>query len=154
MRVDRRSRHDGGEIGVRSPGVVGLPNLAVQPSALARGFGGRELLDEFRARSGLNFQIAAESNSFELLRGLVGYGDIISFQIQIGAPPAHSKLGIVVRDIDDRDLPRAKLVLGQLRGRTLPVSCAVFAEWLARALGAEGSEPAARAPTARVGAPA
>ena len=100
----------------------------------ARGFGGRELLDQFCARSGLNFRIATESNSFELLRGLVSHGDSISFQIQIGAPPDGSKLGVVVRDIDDRDAPRANLVLGQLRERTLPVSSALFAQRLGQSL--------------------
>ena len=36
--------------------------------------------------------------------------------------------------IDDRDVPRADLVLGQLRGRNLPVPAAKFAEQLARVL--------------------
>lgn len=115
--------------------VLRLSDCTRYPVALAaRGFGGRELLDQFCARSGLNFRMAAESNSFELLRGLVSHGDAISFQIQIGAPPDGGKLGVVVRDIDDRDAPRANLVLGQLRGRTLAVSSALFAQRLARAL--------------------
>ncbi len=42
--------------------------------------------------------------------------------------------GIVAREIDDRDVPRADLVLGQLRGRNLPVPAAKFAEQLARVL--------------------
>jgi len=122
--------------------VLRLSDCTRHPVALAaRGFGGRELLDQFCVRSGLNFRIAAESNSFELLRGLVSHGDAISFQIQIGAPPDGGKLGIVVRDIDDRDAPRANLVLGQLRGRTLAVSAALFAQRLARAL--EEMRPAA-----------
>lgn len=115
--------------------LLRLSDCTRYPVALAaRGFGGRELLDEFRARSGLDFRIVTESNSFELLRGLVSHGDVISFQIQIGAPPDGSKLGIVVRDIDNRDAPRANLVLGQLRGRTLPVSSALFAQGLTKSL--------------------
>jgi DNA-binding transcriptional LysR family regulator len=122
--------------------VLRLSDCTRYPVALAaRGFGGRELLDEFCARSGLSFRVAAESNSFELLRGLVRHGDAISFQIQIGAPPDGGKLGIVVRDIDNRDAPRANLVLGQLRGRTLAVSAALFAQRLARSL--EELRPAA-----------
>jgi hypothetical protein len=39
-----------------------------------------------------------------------------------------------VRQIDDRDVPHADLVLGQLRGRNLSVPSAKFAEQLARAL--------------------
>jgi len=107
------------------------------PVALVeRGFGGRQLLDEFCARTGLRFQVAIESNSFELLRSLVSYGELLSFQITIGAPSGNKKHGMVTRDIDDRDVPRANLVLGQLRGRNLPVPTAVFADQLTRSLDA------------------
>jgi hypothetical protein len=54
-------------------------------------------------------------------------------QIRIGALD-DGALGVVAREIDDRDVPRANLVLGQLQGRNLPVSSAVFAERLARTL--------------------
>lgn len=112
-----------------------LRDCTAYPVALVeRGFGGRQLLDEFCARTNLRFRMAAESNSFELLRSLVGYGEVISFQIQIGAPADNNKLGLVTREIDDRDVPRANLVLGQLRGRNLPVPTAVFADRLARSL--------------------
>jgi DNA-binding transcriptional LysR family regulator len=112
------------------------------PVAVAvRGFGGRELLDEFCARTGLRFQIAAESNSFEFLRGLVGYRELITFQIKIGAPADNNRLGMVTRQIDDRDVPRANLVLGQLRERSLPVPAAVFAHQLTRSLDAARKRP-------------
>lgn len=105
------------------------------PVAVAmRGFGGRELLDEFCARTGLRFQIAAESNSFEFLRSLVGYRELVTFQINIGAPADNNRLGMVTRQIDDRDVPRANIVLGQLRGRNLPVPAAVFAHQITRSL--------------------
>jgi DNA-binding transcriptional LysR family regulator len=83
-----------------------------QVALATRGFGGRQLLDEFCARSGLRFRIAFESNSFEFLRSLVGYRELITFQIKIGAPAESNPLGMVTRDIDDRDAPRANLVLG------------------------------------------
>jgi len=86
------------------------------------------------ARSGLTFKLAAESNSFELLRGLVIHANLISFQIRIGTMPENNKLGLVARDIDDRDVPRANLVLGQLRSRNLPIPAAIFAERLVRVL--------------------
>ncbi len=114
--------------------VLRLRDCTRYPVALAqRGFGGRQLLDEFCARSGLRFQVAAEANSFEFLRGLVAQAGVISFQIEIGAP-SDRKGAIVRRDIDDRDLPRGNLVLGQLRERNLPVPTAVFADRLARSL--------------------
>jgi DNA-binding transcriptional LysR family regulator len=113
-----------------------------QVALATRGFGGRQLLDEFCARSGLRFRIAVESNSFEFLRSLVGYRDLITFQIKIGAPAESNRLGMVTRDIDDRDAPRANLVLGQLRGRNLAVPAAVFAHQLAQSLEAAREAPA------------
>ena len=103
--------------------TVRLRDCANYPVALPeRSLGGRQLLDQVVARSGLTFQLAAESNSFEFLRGLVTHANLISFQIGIGTLPENNKLGLVARDIDDRDVPRANLVLGQLRARNLPIS--------------------------------
>jgi DNA-binding transcriptional LysR family regulator len=132
---------------------VRLRDCARYPVALPeRSIGGRQLLDEVSARTGLRFTIAAESNSFEFLRGLVGHASLISFQIRIGTMPDGNKLGLVAREIDDRDVPRANLVLGQLRARNLPVPAAVFAERLARVLEmtqANEQEPQAATPVSR-----
>ena len=126
--------------------TVRLRDCARYPVALPeRTIGGRQLLDEVMARSRLNFQIAAESNSFELLRSLVMHAGLISFQIRIGTLAEGNKLGLVAREIDDRDVPRADLVLGQLRGRNLPVPSAMFVERLARALEAMPGEGVASA---------
>lgn len=114
-----------------------LRDCAAYPVALPeRSIGGRQLLDEVAARTGLAFNIAAQSNSFEMLRGLVIHAGVISFQISIGALPDGNKLGLVAREIDDRDVPSAKLVFGQLRERNLPVATAVFAEHLNKRLAA------------------
>ncbi len=122
--------------------TIRLRDCAAYPVALPeRSIGGRQLLDEVSARSGLTFKLAAESNSFEMLRGLVTHANLISFQIRIGTLPESNKLGLVARDIDDRDVPRANLVLGQLRARNLPIPAAVFAEKLVRVL--EGMRGAA-----------
>jgi DNA-binding transcriptional LysR family regulator len=126
-----------------------LHDCAAYPLALPEpSIGGRQLLDEVAARTGLRFNIVAESNSFELLRGLVGHAGLISFQIRIGTAE-RNKLGLVVREIDDRDLPNANLVFGRLRDRNLPVATAVFAERVIHKLeaiaGERTSTPAARA---------
>jgi len=111
---------------------IRLSDCVGYPVALAeRSLGGRQLLAEVLARSNLRFEIAAESNSFEFLRGMVLRDKVISFQIEIGAVESDA---LAVRQIDDRDVPRADLVLGQLRGRNLPVPSAKFAEQLARVL--------------------
>jgi len=111
---------------------IRLSECVGYPVALAeRSLGGRQLLAEVLARSNLRFDIAAESNSFEFLRGMVLRGKAISFQIEIGAVESDE---LAVREIDNRDVPRADLVLGQLRGRNLPLASAKFAEQLARVL--------------------
>jgi len=121
--------------------TVRLRDCAAYPVALPeRSIGGRQLLEEALARHKISLQIGAESNSFEMLRGLVLQANLISFQIRIGTMPRDNRLGLVARDIDDRDLARANLVLGQLRQRNLPVPAAVFAERLARVLEAMRNE--------------
>ena len=109
-----------------------LSQMIGYPVALPeRSLGGRQLLANALARANLQLNIAAESNSFEFLRNMVLRERLISFQIEIGAVENEA---LVVRHIDDRDLPHADLVLGQLRGRNLPVPAAKFAEQLARVL--------------------
>lgn len=121
--------------------TIRLSDCVGYPVALAeRSLGGRQLLTEVLVRSNLRFDIAAESNSFEFLRGMVLRDNVISFQIEIGAVESNE---LAVRHIDDRDVPRADLVLGQLRGRNLPVPAAKFAEQLARVM--EAMRAASRA---------
>lgn len=113
-----------------------LRDCAGHPAAVAdRTLGGRQLLDAACARAGIALRIVAESNSFEMLRGLVRRDRVISFQIEIGADLAPGATpGVVARPLDPRDVPRAELVLGQLRSRALPIPAAVFAEQLVRSI--------------------
>jgi DNA-binding transcriptional LysR family regulator len=114
---------------------IRLRDCARFPVALPdRSIGGRQLLENIMARNNnLRFDIIAESNSFEFLRNLVLHDKVISFQIEIGT--LNSERGaLAVRHIDDRDVPRANLVLGQLRERNLPVAAAKFADQLVQVL--------------------
>lgn len=114
--------------------VIRLRDCVPYPVALAeQGIGGRQLLDEALGRSNFRFDIVAQSNSFEFLRHLVMRDNVVSFQIEIGATSDEGR-GIVTREIDERDAPRGDLVLGQLRGRNLPVASAKFAEQLSQSL--------------------
>ncbi len=126
-----------------------LADCTSYPLALSeRSTGGRQMIEESISRSGLRFSVAAQSNSFELLRGLVAHCGMISFQIQIGAQPEAMPPGIVVRPIDERDLPSADLVLGQLRGRNLPLAGAQFAEHLSIVLRSRNAAAAVPSPVA------
>lgn len=125
--------------------TVRLRDCVSHPVALPeRSIGGRQLLDEVTSRNGMRLNVVAESNSFELLRGVILRGNAISFQIEIGAMLSDEHSGLVARRIDDRDVPHADLVLGQLRGRNLPVPSAMFAEQLIQTLHAirRSSRPA------------
>lgn len=118
---------------------IRLSDCTAYPAAMPdRSLGGRQLLDEVAARKDLRFSILAESNSFEMLRGLVLRCDVISFQIEIGAPANDLGKELVARVLDDRDVPTADLALCQLRGRSLPVTAAAFAELLTAVMQATG----------------
>jgi DNA-binding transcriptional LysR family regulator len=115
--------------------TVRLSECAPYPAALPdRTLSGRQILDEVMARRDLHLNMLAESNSFEMLRGLVFHCNMISFQIEIGAPSGDLGTGLTGCPIDARDVPTADLVLCQLRGRGLSVAAATFAEALAKAM--------------------
>lgn len=115
--------------------TVRLSDCSAYPVALpGSNLGGRQLIDDAQGRMGLSFNIVAESNSFEFLRAVVLKHGVLSFQIEIGGPAADDTTGLVARPVDSRDVPWAPLVLAQLRGRSLPVAAAMFAEDLRLAL--------------------
>jgi DNA-binding transcriptional LysR family regulator len=115
--------------------TIRLSECLDYPVALPdRTLSGRQILEEVMARRELHFNILAESNSFEMLRGLVFRCNMISFQIEIGAPSGELGMDLTSCPIDTRDVPPADLVLCQLRGRGLSVAAATFAEKLAKGL--------------------
>ena len=112
-----------------------LSECANYPAVLPdRLLGGRQILDEVTTRRDLHFNVMAESNSFEMLRGLVHRCNAISFQIEIGAPSGDLGMSLVGVPVDTRDVPAGELVLCQLRGRVLPIAAAAFAETLSNSL--------------------
>jgi DNA-binding transcriptional LysR family regulator len=118
-------------------GPLRLRDCVRYPMALPeRPLGARLLLDEFAGRAGIRIAPAVESNSFEMLRGCVRYSGLVSFQIEAGVVKTRAKAadGFMSRPIDERDAPPADLILGQLRGRNLPVAAASFAEMFAEQL--------------------
>lgn len=98
-------------------------------------YGVRHLLDLAQMRASFRLHPVIESDSFEFLRNYPAAEHLISFQIPIGLPgdPA-GPAAFRHRPIDERDVPAGRLYLGQLKGRTLPVAAARFADRIARAL--------------------
>jgi DNA-binding transcriptional LysR family regulator len=89
-------------------------------------YGVRHLLEIAAARRGQALDPVVETDSFELIRHYVVDEDAIGFQIPIGLNAAGQK-DIVHRPLALRDIPPGRLLLGQMRGRTLPVASAKFA---------------------------
>jgi len=114
--------------------VLRLRDCQAHPVALpTAGYGVRHLLDQALARASFALTPALESDSFEFLRRYPEYERMITFQVPIGLPPP-GQGGLVWQPLDGRDIRPGQLVLGQLRGRTLPVAAAKFADQVARAL--------------------
>lgn len=114
-----------------------LRDIVQYPFALPEtGLGSRNLLDGFFARSSLRYEVGLESNSFELLMRFIRQEPAVTFQISIGTPPPEGHDGIVSRPLDEPALHGSNVVLGQLRGRILPVAASKFSQQLARALDA------------------
>jgi hypothetical protein len=91
-------------------------------------YGVRHLMELAVRRTSLTLQPELESDSFEFLRYYARSENILSFQLPIGLAPNADDDGTVSRPIDTRDVPEGFLYFGQLRGRTLPVAAARFAQ--------------------------
>ncbi len=108
----------------------------------AREYGVRHLLDFATRGRSRRLAPAIEADSFEMMREYVLHEQVVSFQIPIGLLPVRDPR-LAVRRLDPRDLPPGLLLLGQMRGRTLPVPTAKFALQLAAALEAIETRDAA-----------
>ena len=112
-----------------------LSECADYPMALLdRSFGGRQIADGIIGAGSVRFDIRVEANSFEFLRNYVARTRAITLQSELGASPGMLGAGLAARPIDDREQMHGSLVLGQLRGRSLPIAAARFADRLTRRL--------------------
>jgi DNA-binding transcriptional LysR family regulator len=105
---------------------VGLPT---------KQYGVRHILEASARRISLNLAPVVESDSFDYLRYQAVEEGIITFQIEIGLPLNLESIGLVACKLDERDVPDGVLYVGQLKGRTLPVAGAKFANQILAALG-------------------
>ncbi|MEM6620813.1 MAG: LysR family transcriptional regulator [Pseudomonadota bacterium] len=102
----------------------------------AKAYGVRHLLEEAAARRGLSLNASVESESFELIRHYVLHENAVGFQIPIGLNLSSDNL-LTHRAISSRDVRSGQLLLGQMKGRALPVASSKFAHQLALALAAD-----------------
>jgi DNA-binding transcriptional LysR family regulator len=106
----------------------------------SREYGVRHLLDLATRGRSRSLAPVIEADSFEMMRVYVLHEGAVSFQIPIGLRPAADPR-TVVRELPARDIPAGLLLLGQMRGRSLPVASAKFAIPLAAALEAIEAAP-------------
>lgn len=78
-----------------------------------------------RRTSGMALRPLIESESFDFMRHYGAWEDMISFQFPIGLDMT-AEPNLVTRPLAKRDVEPGNLLLGQLRGRTLPVASARF----------------------------
>jgi DNA-binding transcriptional LysR family regulator len=92
----------------------------------------RHRLDSALARMQQSARMVVEAGSLEFLRNYTLREGLLSFQIEIGIPKGIADL--IVRPVDERDLGSVQLILGQMRGRALPIASAKFADQLSGSL--------------------
>ncbi|MEP2703405.1 MAG: LysR family transcriptional regulator [Roseibium sp.] len=90
----------------------------------------RYLLDLAVGRMSQKLDPTIEADSFEFMRHYVLNGKAIGFQFPIGLDTANDDR-FAFLSLPDRDVPHGKLSLLQMKGRTLPVASARFANQLA-----------------------
>ncbi|MDD7970966.1 LysR family transcriptional regulator [Roseinatronobacter alkalisoli] len=115
-----------------------LDHIHVAPSAE---YGVRHLLDNAARAMRRKLSPVLETESFELIRHYVIKEHAVGFQIPIGLNAARQS-GMVIREISPRDISQGVLLLGQLRGRSLPVASSRFAMQLTQVLEAQPPEDA------------
>lgn len=96
-------------------------------------YGVRHLLELGASSIGWNLSPAVETESFDLIRHYVTQENTVGFQIPIGLQP-ESTASFAHRPLSERDVPPGRLLLGQMKGRTLPVASAKFGQQLVVAL--------------------
>ena len=96
-------------------------------------YGVRHLLELGATRSGRTLTPAVETESFDLIRHYVTQEDAVGFQIPIGLNTSKQDT-IAHRPLSEKDVPFGRLLLGQMKGRTLPVASSKFGQQLVAAL--------------------
>lgn len=107
-----------------------LSKPLVMPSTA---YGVRHLLELGAKKIGRTLSPMVETESFELIRHYVIHEDSVGFQIPIGLDTGRQE-SIAFRPVSKKDVPVGQLLLGQMKGRVLPVVSSRFADQLVLAL--------------------
>ncbi len=107
-----------------------LRKKLVLPSAA---YGVRHLLEVAARQKGQVLSPAVETESFELIRHYVAHENAVGFQIPIGLDLESDKM-ITHLPLSEKDVPVGRLLLGQMKGRVLPVASAKFTQQLVASL--------------------
>lgn len=99
----------------------------------APAYGVRHLLELGATSIGRTLAPTVETESFDLIRHYVTQENAVGFQIPIGLKPAQDA-GFGHRALAERDVRPGKLLLGQMKGRVLPVASSKFGQQLVAAL--------------------
>lgn len=106
---------------IRLRDALSFPHIA--PS---ENFAVRILLDVAARRlNQVNVNPMVTSESFDFMRQYAEWEDIIAFQFPIGLDLSQTP-NLISRPLNQQDVAPGNLLLGQLRGRTLPVASARF----------------------------
>lgn len=124
--VMRRDHPLSGQDSVRLRDCLDYP--CVMPE---KQYGVRFLLERAAAESSRPMSPIIESDSFDFMRHYSRHENALAFQIPIGL---REYTDIVFRNLSTDDVPSGNLLLGQMRGRTLPVASARFMQQLEIAL--------------------
>lgn len=92
-------------------------------------YGVRNLLELGAKRAGAALNPVVETESFEMIRHYVTHENSVGFQIPIGLNKNRQD-AITYRPLLEKDVPVGELLLGQMKGRALPVASARFANQL------------------------
>lgn len=111
---------------------VRLRDCLDQPHVVpGRAYAVRHMLDAALAGTSRQLSAVVETDSFDFMRHYVEFENAVAFQIPIGL---RLPTGLTSRPLAARDIAPGALLLGQLRGRSLPVAPARFAQRLANLL--------------------
>ena len=96
-------------------------------------YGVSHLLELAATRRGRTLAPIVETESFDLIRHYVTCENAVGFQIPVGLSTEKQNT-IAHRPLSEKDIPVGRLLLGQMKGRSLPVASAKFGQQLVAAL--------------------